>query len=148
MYAIQTSGKRDPSLAKTGDLRQRSVYMPVIRGAVPPSLAIFDLPNPDLVTGTRSETTVPAQALFMMNSKFMQDMSQAMSAKLCKDHEEMNRLIEDMYQRILIRSADQDDITRARTYIDGLTKDGKSEQQAVASFVQILFSSTEFRFVD
>ena len=148
MYAIQTSGKRDPSLAKTGDLRRRSVYMPVIRGAVPPSLAIFDLPNPDLVTGTRSETTVPAQALFMMNSKFMRDMCQAMSTKLCKDHDEMDRLIDDTYQRILIRSADQDDITRARTYIDGLTKDGKSEQEAVASFVQILFSSTEFRFVD
>lgn len=148
MYAIQTSGKRDPSLAKTGELRQRSVYMPIIRGAVPPSLAIFDLPNPDLVTGTRPETTVPTQALFMMNSKFIQQMSQSMSEKLCADHEELDQLVHDMYQRILIRSASQDDISQAKAYIDGLTKNGKSEPQAVASFVQILFSSTEFRFID
>ena len=148
MYAIQTSGQRDPSLAKTGELRQRSVYMPIIRGAVPPSLAIFDLPNPDLVTGTRPATTVPAQALFMMNSKFMQEMSLATGAKLCADHDRMDQLIADMYQRILIRSAAQDDITQAKAYIDGLTKDGKSPQEAVASFVQILFSSTEFRFID
>ena len=140
MYAIQTSGKRDPSLAKTGELRQRSVYMPIIRGAVPPSLAIFDLPNPDLVTGTRPETTVPTQALFMMNSRFIQQMSQSMSEKLCADHEELDQLVHDMYQRILIRSASQDDISQAKAYIDGLTKDGKSEPQAVASFVQILFS--------
>ena len=148
MYAIETNGKRDPSLGKTGDLRQRSVYMPVIRGAIPPSLAIFDLPNPDLVTGTRSETTVPAQALFMMNSQFMRDMAQAMSVKLCSEHDEMDSLIEDLHQRILIRTADQDDITQAKEYIDGLTRDGKSKKEAVASFVQILFSSTEFRFVD
>ena len=60
----------------------------------------------------------------------------------------MDQLIADMYQRILIRSAAQDDITQAKAYIDGLTKDGKSPQEAVASFVQILFSSTEFRFID
>ncbi|MAI31348.1 MAG: hypothetical protein CMM07_06725 [Rhodopirellula sp.] len=148
MYAIETSGKRDPSVGKTGDLRQRSVYMPVIRGAVPPSLAIFDLPNPDLVTGTRAETTVPAQALFMMNSQFIQEMSQALSARICAEHETTAPLIQDLYQRVLIRSADQDDISKASEYIIALINQGKSRQAAVASFVQILFSSTEFRFVE
>ena len=148
MYAIETSGKRDPSLAKTGDLRQRSIYMPIIRGAIPPSLAVFDLPNPDLVTGTRAGTTVPTQALFMMNSTFVQDMSHAMSLRVCTDHEEAEPLIMDLYQRILIRRPDHDDLTNANEYILGLTRDGKTRQQAVASFVQILFSSTEFRFVE
>lgn len=148
MYAIQTSGQRDPSIAKSGDLRQRSVYMPVIRGAVPPSLAIFDLPNPDLVTGTRPETTVPAQALFMMNSKFISDMCQATSKRLCAEHDDMDVLINDLYQTILVRRADEDDVIQARKYINGLVRDGKSEQAAVASLVQILFCSTEFRFID
>ena len=148
MYAIATSGKRDASLGKTGDLRQRSIYMPVIRGAVPPSLAIFDLPNPDLVTGTRAETTVPTQALFMMNSQFVQDMSRAMSVRVCADHDELAPLIRDLYQRILIRPAEEDDISKAKEYIGVLTRERKSQQEAVASFVQILFSSTEFRFVE
>jgi len=148
MYAIETSGKRDPSLARTGDLRQRSIYMPIIRGALPPSLAVFDLPNPDLVTGTRSGTTVPTQALFMLNSKLVQDMSHAMSLRVCSDHQQADPLIMDLYQRILIRRADPDDIANANAYILGLTRDGKTRQQAVASFVQILFSSTEFRFVE
>ena len=57
-------------------------------------------------------------------------------------------VIMDLYQRILIRRADPDDIANANAYILGLTRDGKTRQQAVASFVQILFSSTEFRFVE
>ncbi|MFP6901665.1 MAG: DUF1549 domain-containing protein, partial [Opitutales bacterium] len=43
-FAIETSGKRHASLGQTGKLRQRSIYMPIVRGAVPPSLAVFDLP--------------------------------------------------------------------------------------------------------
>ncbi|MDB4561647.1 DUF1553 domain-containing protein [bacterium] len=148
MYAIATSGKRDPSLGKTGDLRQRSIYMPVVRGAVPPSLAIFDLPNPDLVTGTRAGTTVPTQALFMMNSKFIQDMSKSMSVRVCAGNDDVEMMIRELYQRILIRQADQDDISKAQEYISGLIRNGKPKQEAVASFVQILFSSTEFRFVE
>ena len=38
--------------------------------------------------------------------------------------------------------------TKFSSSLNGLTKNGKSEPQAVASFVQILFSSTEFRFID
>ena len=71
-----------------------------------------------------------------------------MSEKLCANHDDLDQLVGDMYQQILIRNAAQDDITQAKTYINGLTKNGNSEQEAVASFVQILFSSTEFRFID
>ena len=40
------------------------------------------------------------------------------------------------------------DLASAEDYITNLTSRGKSRQDAVASFVQILFSSTEFRFID
>ena len=149
MYAIATSGTRDKSLSETGKLRQRSIYMPVVRGAVPPSLAVFDLPNPDLVTGTRAATTVPAQALFMMNSPFVQDMALAVSSQVVKTELPDEKIVQQLYQRILIRDADRDDIEMGMDYITRLmNEDGKSRQEAVASFVQILFSSTEFRFIE
>lgn len=81
MYAIATSGARHASLSQTGELRQRSIYLPVVRGAVPPSLAVFDFPNPDLVTGRRSMTTVPAQALFLMNSPFVRQLAEGRTRK-------------------------------------------------------------------
>ena len=106
MYAIETSGKRHASLGQSGKLRQRSIYMPIVRGALPPSLAVFDLPNPDLVTGTRSVTTVPAQALFMMNSPFVRDMARAASTRVADEGLPLEEIIQELYLRILIRDAD------------------------------------------
>jgi len=148
MYAIATSGKRHESLGQTGKLRQRSIYMPIVRGAEPPSLAVFDLPNPDLVTGTRAVTTVPAQALFMMNSPFVRDMARAVSVQVTEEGISTEDIIEQLYQRILVREADTGDVLMGKEYITRLMNDGKSQPEAIASFVQILFSSTEFRFVE
>ena len=149
MYAIATSGKRDASLARTGELRQRSIYMPIVRGAVPPSLAVFDFPNPDLVTGRRSITTVPAQALFMMNSPFVQEMAGIVSQKVIAERRPMEEIIHQLYLEILIREPDGDDQSMAVGYLSELmSNQGKSLQEATASFAQILFSSTEFRFIE
>ncbi|MFP6906660.1 MAG: DUF1553 domain-containing protein [Verrucomicrobiota bacterium] len=149
MFAIATSGKRHASLGQTGKLRQRSIYLPIVRGAVPPSLAVFDLPNPDLVTGTRATTTVPAQALFMMNSPFVGEMAQAVSTRIAKDNPSSEDVVQELYQRILVRDADPGDLEMGMEYLERLTKeDGKSRQDAIASFAQVLFSSTEFRFIE
>ena len=148
MYAITTSGARHASLAQTGQLRQRSIYLPVVRGAVPPSLAVFDFPNPDLVTGRRATTTVPAQALFMMNSPFVREMAQAVSTRMAAENISTEEQIQQLYRQILIRDADDDDIAIGGEYLTELTSEGKTRQEAVASLVQILFSSTEFRFVE
>jgi hypothetical protein len=57
-------------------------------------------------------------------------------------------IIEQLYQRILVREADTGDCSMGKEYITRLMNDGKSQPEAIASFVQILFSSTEFRFVE
>ena len=147
MYAIATSGKRHVSLSQTGKLRQRSIYMPIVRGAVPPSLAVFDMPNPDLVTGTRAVTNVPAQALFMMNSSFVADMAQALSSETSKTRP-LDDVIRELYRRILIRNADAEDVAIGRQYIIKLIDEGTSRPDAIASLVQVLFSSAEFRFIE
>lgn len=148
MYAIETSGKRHKSLGETDKLRQRSIYMPIVRGAVPPSLAIFDLPNPDLVTGRRSVTTVPAQSLFMMNSPFVKDMAQAVGEQLSAEKVATSRVVQNLHQRILVRDADDNEIAMGSDYIAELMADGNSRSESIASYVQILFSSAEFRFIE
>ena len=149
MYAIATSGNRHASLSKTGELRQRSIYMPIVRGAVPPSLSVFGLPNPDLVTGKRAATTVPAQALFMMNSPFVRDMAAAVSKRYSDEGQTIEEILHQLYQTILIRKADSEDIKMGKSFIQNLMENSnKSREEAVASFVQVLFSSTEFRFIE
>jgi hypothetical protein len=47
---------------------RRSVYAYIDRTRLPSMFQAFDFVNPDLTTGLRSETIIPQQALFMMNS--------------------------------------------------------------------------------
>ncbi|GEP44349.1 PSD1 and planctomycete cytochrome C domain-containing protein [Brevifollis gellanilyticus] len=64
--------------------RERSVYLPLLRGVTPKSLEAFDPVEQGLVTGQRASTTVPTQALYLMNSTFVRQQSLALAEKLLK----------------------------------------------------------------
>ena len=49
----------------------RSVYLPVVRDYLPDLFDQFDFPSPSLVSGQRTVTNVPAQALYLRNSSFV-----------------------------------------------------------------------------
>ena len=49
---------------------RRSVYVPVFRNAMPEIFDVFDFASPNMVTGRRNVSTVPTQALFLMNHPF------------------------------------------------------------------------------
>jgi hypothetical protein len=51
--------------------RQRSVYLPLLRGLTPRSLEIFDPAEQGFVSGTRDTTTVAPQALYLLNDSFV-----------------------------------------------------------------------------
>jgi cytochrome c553 len=53
------------------DAPRRSLYLPIVRNALNDFLAIFDYPDPGMLTGQRAQTTVAPQALFLMNSPFV-----------------------------------------------------------------------------
>lgn len=56
--------------------RNHSVYLPIIRTRVPEVLDLFDFVDPSLVMGARETTTVPSQALYLMNNEFIHQQSE------------------------------------------------------------------------
>jgi len=60
----------------------RSVYLPVIRDRLPDVLDLFDFAEASSVTGQRETTNVPIQALYLMNSPFVQDRAEAFASRL------------------------------------------------------------------
>ena len=64
---------------------RRTIYLPVLRTNVYDFLTLFDFANPDLPSGDRATTTVPTQALLMMNSPFVLDCSRRLATKLIAD---------------------------------------------------------------
>ena len=63
-------------------LRNRSVYVPVVRNFLPAMFEVFDFPEPSETKGRREVTTVPTQALFLMNSPFVLNQSKHAADKL------------------------------------------------------------------
>ncbi|NDE99466.1 MAG: DUF1549 domain-containing protein, partial [Verrucomicrobia bacterium] len=66
------------------DTTHRSVYLPIVRDKVPEVLALFDFAEPSLVTGKRESTSVPAQALFLLNSEFVAEQAGAVATRLLR----------------------------------------------------------------
>jgi hypothetical protein len=65
------------------DSPHRSIYLGLPRGAaVPEILSIFDLANPNLVVAQREVTTVPSQALFLMNSPFVAEQAKGLAKRV------------------------------------------------------------------
>ncbi|RXK53881.1 DUF1553 domain-containing protein [Oleiharenicola lentus] len=64
----RTLGGKPVTAASDEFGKRRALYFLIDRRNPPELLTQFDFPNPDTPTGRRFETTVPQQALFLMNS--------------------------------------------------------------------------------
>ncbi|MEY2881176.1 MAG: hypothetical protein RLZZ15_3556, partial [Verrucomicrobiota bacterium] len=85
---LAASGTLDPAVGGFSvDLttepfaRRRTVYGFIDRQNLPGMFRVFDYPNPDASSPQRFATTVPQQALFMMNSPFAVEQARALAAK-------------------------------------------------------------------
>lgn len=106
--------------------RARSVYLPLLRTLVPTSLEVFDFADQGLVTGSRETTTVPTQALYLLNDAFVRRNSLATAETLLADSNLDDRArIEAAYLKTLGRSPSPTEVQRTQFYL--------ADYQAVAS---------------
>lgn len=61
---------------------RRSVYLRVKRSELIPLMTIFDAPEPTQSIGERISTTVPTQALAMMNSPFVRQQAEKLASRI------------------------------------------------------------------
>lgn len=98
---------------------RRSVYLPLLRGITPTSLEVFDFADQGLVTGSRSSTIVPTQALYMLNDPFVRRQSLALAERLLGKAELSDAArIDWAYRLALGRAATSQEIERVRSYLD------------------------------
>ena len=83
---------------------RRAIYDFVDRANIDDTLINFDFPSPDFVTGIRHQTTVPQQALYLMNSPIVIQLAKRLVAMPeflagADETERLNFLYERIYQR-------------------------------------------------
>ncbi|MDG2125904.1 MAG: DUF1553 domain-containing protein, partial [Verrucomicrobiales bacterium] len=123
----------------------RSVYLCILRNSPPPELAPFNFPDGRSVTGKRDVTTVPAQALFLMNSPFVVEQSRLLARKIQHSNSgasDRERIVA-TYQTVLQRTPTPAELSRATTH---LTENRNPD--ALSSLCHALLASNEFRYID
>jgi hypothetical protein len=125
---------------------RRSVYLPIVRNDLPDLLTVFDFADPDVVVGARSVTTVPAQALLMMNSPFVRSQAVRLARRTLKQSSDQRFPF--LYETTLGRLPTPAEITLANKYIDNTITKTTDSQTAWTSYCHALLASTEFRFLD
>lgn len=96
----------------------RSIALLVDRYEQPTVPAMFDFANPDSHTPQRFVTTVPQQALFLMNSPFMKTHSEGLARRLPVEGSVPDSgTIRHLYNRVFLRNPTPDEVESTQRFL-------------------------------
>ncbi|WP_193211526.1 PSD1 and planctomycete cytochrome C domain-containing protein [Luteolibacter marinus] len=129
---------------------RRSIYVKIKRSLLPPMLTDFDFAEVDNPCPVRFTTTVPTQALAMLNSEFIHDKAAALAARLqaeCPD--DLHAQVVRAFELVLTREPEEIEIIRALTLIHTLKAEGQlTPGDALQRFALAMFNLNEFIYLD
>jgi cytochrome c553 len=140
-------GGLSEDLTNSTSIRRRAVYTFIDRQDLPNLLRVFDFPNPDQHNAQRSNTTVPQQALFLMNSPaVLQRVQRFVASTAFQSVVETDR-IEYLYQRFFQRLPSEAELQVSRQFVEhaGASQDSRQVWQQL---VQLLLMTNEFNYRD
>jgi hypothetical protein len=145
-----------PVDVEEASVNRRTVYALVDRQDLPGMFRAFDFACPDQSVERRSRTTVPQQALFVMNSPFTLTQARALAERsaTARPEERVKRL----YQYALARLPEKEEIQQALQFVKTAgpvapspLPEPKPEQRVFTGweqFAQALLMSNELMFVE
>jgi len=119
---------------------RRSIYTYYKRNLPFPMLQVFDLPDLNMSYGARNVSTVPTQALTLMNNEFV-----ARQAQLLADRvktiagSDPTKQIDTAYRLALTRPPTAKEMTIARELVEGRT---------LVDFTNVLLNLSEFLYIE
>jgi hypothetical protein len=156
---------RDAALAVTGELDRttggasldlddpknvrRTVYGKVSRHELNRLLRLFDFPDPNISSERRTETTLPQQALFALNTPFVITRAKTLAQLLAKQPDTAAQ-VRTAYGLVYTRPPTEAELTGAVRYLSAndSPEAGKAALTRLERFTQALLASNEFYFID
>ena len=123
--------------------KRRTVYGFVSRRKLDGTLSLFDFPNPNSTSEQRIETATPLQALFFMNSGFLEARAQALAKKLEGAGVDDKARIAAAYRTLYARPATPKEIELGLRFLAA-----SGGGNAWTLYAQALLSSNELLFVN
>src|SRR5688500_9782857 len=113
-----TQGGRPVDLTTEPFTARRTIYGFVERQNLPGLFRTFDFASPDTSSSQRFATTVPQQALFLMNSPFLAKQARSLvdrpEVKLCANETDK---ISTLYEMVFQRKPEKDELRASREFL-------------------------------
>jgi hypothetical protein len=121
-----------------------------------PYLTLFDGTDTNHSTDQRTASTVPLQALYLMNNEFVKTQAEGLARRLLAKSPEDAKRIEEAFVLAWNRPAKVAEVEKAisymRQYKEELGKAGvpedKRELEAWTSYARVLLTVNEFLYID
>ncbi|MCB1211242.1 MAG: DUF1553 domain-containing protein, partial [Verrucomicrobiales bacterium] len=157
--------KDDPRIDEAM-LHQRTIYQPVKRKNPFEKLdllAVFDFPDPNDETGQRNVTTVPTQALYLMNAPLLREVAAETVTRIFKSDGDDKARLQTLHRLILNRDATSSELEKRLQFLDDYAKQQAAESASSAekttaakdpreaaweALVHSLFASNPFLFLE
>ena len=118
----------------------RSVYLPMMRAALPDLLMVFDAPDSSLVRGQRDITTVASQALLMLNDDLVIQQAKALVKRIVREQGDESRA-RLAFRLTLCREPSETELRRILRFVES------SSEQDWLDVCHVLLASAEFRTI-
>ena len=142
-----TAGGKPVDLFKAPFSTRRTVYGLIDRTNMPGTFRVFDVASPDTHSPQRFQTTVPQQALFLLNSPFVQEQAKALAGRSEVASAKPNGAkVTALYRLALGRNPTKDEAALAAEFVSD--DDAKSTFGRWPQLAQVLLLSNEFAFID
>ena len=149
------SGKLDQSIGGLPvDLQtepfstRRTVYGFIDRQNLPGVFRTFDFANPDTSNQGRFRTTVPQQALFLMNSPFVIEQARCVAKRSeVNTGEPTSKKIQALYEIVLLRLPSRAELEIGEKFLSAQTKTDATFSP-LEKYAQVLLLSNEVMFVE
>jgi hypothetical protein len=107
---------------------------------------VYDFPEPAAHSPNRETTTTPLQQLFVLNSPFVQQQSQALAARITATEADDNARVRNLYALLYGRAPSDDEAALVLTALT--TSPGGSPAVRWTPLIHVLLGANEFMFVD
>ena len=128
---------------------RRSLYTFTRRSLLDPNLSLFDMADTDFSCSVRFNTTVPAQALALMNSSFISEQAERFAGVIHQPGQALQTSVVNAFMRVAGREPDSEEVQVGLDLIVSLRNDlGYTEKRAVERFALMMLNLNEFIYLD
>jgi len=135
---------------------RRGVYLMQQRIRAHPQLSVFDAADTNTATGERPPSTTPLQALFMMNDPFVHKQADNFAVRVGLAFADDAKRIGYAYRLAFGRPPSPAEVSKGLEYLRDIRPDlseidlpeEEQTRAALASYLRVLLSSSEFIFLD